>query len=196
MWLMIESPAKAFRKIILSEQKNYVLVIGLFLGIAASFLLMYVNTSGNSFDNLFLALLFGSVVGGMISAPLILALTVGIHGISRLIGGKGTIRESFGVVGWSFMPMVFIVVCILPLQLATLGLFAFSSNPTAYQVKPVVTVVLYGLEGLFILWSVLLLAVGISMAHRFVFIKGLIIGLLVTCMIGYGSFLIYSSFNI
>lgn len=193
---MIESPAQAFRKIILSEQKNYVLVIGICLGVASSFLLMRSNSSGNSFDNLFPAMLFGSIVGVMISVPLLLALTIGMHALSLLIGGKGRIRDSFGVVGWSFIPMVFVVIVIVPMQLATLGLFAFSSNPTAYQVKPVVTSVLFGLEGLFILWSLVLLAMGIAMAHRFAVVKGVIVAVSVTGMIGYGTFLIYSSFNI
>ncbi len=196
LWLMIESPAQAFRKIILSEHKNYVLVIGLFLGIAASFILMWAKQSGNSFDNLFPAMAFGTLIGVLLSIPLTLLLTLCIHSVSVLVGGKGKFRESYGVVGWSFVPMIFLVVFVLPLQLAALGLFAFSSNPSAYQVKPVVTIVLLGLEGLLILWSIVLLGIGISMVHRFTLLKSVIMASVVTGVVGYGIFLIYSSFNI
>jgi hypothetical protein len=196
LWLMIESPAQAFRKIILSEHKNYVLVIGLFLGLAASFILMWTKQSGNSFDNLFPAMAFGTLIGVLLSIPLTLILTLGIHFVSVVFGGKGKVKESYGVVGWSFVPMIFLVVFVLPLQLAALGLYAFSSNPSAYQVKPVVTSVLLGLEGLLILWSMVLLGIGISMVHRFAFVKSIIVVTIVTGTIGYGIFLIYSSFNI
>lgn len=196
VWLMIESPSRAFRKIILSEHKNYVLVIGLFLGVASSFILMWVKKSGNSFDNLFPAMAFGSILGIALSIPLTLLLAVSIHFCSVLAGGAGKWKESYGVVGWSFMPMIFFVVVILPLQLAALGLFAFSTNPSAYQIKPVVTTVLLGLEGLMIVWSIVLLGIGISMAHRFSYIKSVVLGTAVTGAVGYGIFLIYSSFNI
>ncbi|MHB1049738.1 MAG: Yip1 family protein [Bacteroidota bacterium] len=196
LWLMIESPSQAFRKIILSEHKNYVLVIGLFLGIAASFILMWAKQSGNSFDNLFPAMAFGTMIGVLLALPLTLLLTLCMHYIAVLIGGKGKLKETYGVVGWSFMPMIFLVVFVLPLQLAALGLYAFSSNPSAYQMKPVVTAVLLGLEGLLILWSIVLLGIGMSMVHRFAIVKSVIMVTAVTGAVGYGIFLIYSSFNI
>src|SRR3990172_9576323 len=69
-WLMIESPRDAFKKIILAEHKQYVLFLGLFLGIAAAFALMWAGKSGNNFDNLFPVLLFGTFMGIVISVPL------------------------------------------------------------------------------------------------------------------------------
>jgi len=136
------------------------------------------------------------LIGVLLSIPLTIILTLCIHYVAILVGGKGTFKESYGVVGWSFIPMIFLVVIVLPLQLAALGLFAFSSNPSAYQVKPVVTVVLLGLEGLLIVWSLVLLGIGISMVHRFAVLKSIIMVTIVTGMVGYGIFLIYSSFNI
>lgn len=196
IWLLIESPSLAFKKIILAEHKNYVLFLTLFLGIAAAFCLMAVHRSGNSFDNLFPLLLVGTALGIALCVPLFFTLAGCLHGAVRAVGGKGTFPMTYGVTGWSLVPMMFAVVIVLPLVLATLGLLMFSSNPSALQVKPTVTVVLVGIVGLLIMWSIILLVRGISMAHRVSKVKGAIVTLGVVGAVCYGIFEIYSSFNI
>ncbi len=196
LWLLIESPAKAFKKIIIAEHKNFVLFLALFLGIGGIFALMWVKRSGNSFDNLFPLLLFGVVIGLVVSVPLFYFFTGVFHAVAKLLDGKAEFRETYGIIGWSLMPMMLSVMIVLPLELSTLGLLLFSSNPSAYEVKPVVTMVFIGLDGLLALWSVLLAATGISMAHRFSFMKSLAVTIIVTGAVSYFTFIIYSSFNI
>ncbi|MBI2430238.1 MAG: YIP1 family protein [Ignavibacteriales bacterium] len=196
LWMMIESPKAAFKKIILAEHKNYVLFLGMFLGIASAFALIWANKSGNNFDNLFPVLLFGTFLGFVICLPLFYGLVCLIFGIVKIIGGKGNFRETYGVIGWSLVPIMFSVIFILPLELATLGLLTFATNPSAYEVKPVVTVVLLGLDGLLILWSIVLAGIGLSMAHRVQYLISFLIAAIAACAVGYSSFLLYSSFNI
>ena len=196
IWLIIESPAQAFKKIIIAEHKNFVLFLGLFLGIGSSFALMWVKKSGNSFDNLFPLLLYGIFIGIVISIPMFYMLAGTFHLFAKLLRGKAAFKDTYGIVGWSLVPVMLSVVFILPLELSTLGLFLFTTNPSAYEVKPVVTIVLLGFDGLLLLWSVMLAAYGISMAHRFRFATSLILTLSVIGAVSTVSFLIYSSFNI
>jgi hypothetical protein len=196
MWLIIESPKQAFKKIILAEHKNYVLFLGLFLGIAAAFALLWAKKSGDNFDNLFPVLLFGTFLGVAICIPLFYALVILLYGIAKSIGGKGGLRETYAITGWSLVPIMLSVVFILPLALATLGLFLFSTNPSAYEVKPIVTSVLMGLHGALVLWSIILAAKGISLLHKLNIILSLIVVLCVCGAVAYVSFFIYSSFNI
>lgn len=196
LWQMIESPRQAFKKIILAEHKNYVLFLGLFLGIAAAFLLMWAKKSGNNFDNLFPALLFGTFLGIVISIPLLFLLASAFYVLAKLLKGNGKFKETYAVTGWSLVPIVFSVVLLLPLEFATLGLYVVSSNPTAYEVKPLVSTVLFGLDALFAVWSVLLAVVGISMAHKVSYGTSFIIVAGGSVAVGYISLLLYSLINI
>ena len=196
IWMMIESPSEAFKKIIIAEHKNFVLLLSLFLGIGTIFTLMWANKSGNSFDNLFPLLLYGIVLGIMISIPLVCLLIGTFHISARILQGKGTLKETYGVIGWSLVPIMFSIMFVLPLEFGLLGLLMFSTNPSAYEVKPMVTIVLLGLDGLTVLWSMVLASFGISMAHRIRFVTSFILTLIVVGAVSTVSVYIYSSFNI
>ena len=196
LWLIIESPKKAFKKIILAEHKNYVLFLGLFLGVAAAFALIWARKTGNHYDNLFPVLLFGTFLGIVLSVPLLYSLAYALHLLARLLKGKGKFKETYAVTGWSLVPIAFSVVFLLPLELATLGLYAVSSNPTAYEVKPLVTSVLFGFDGLLVAWSMLLCIIGISMAHKITYIVSSVAVLVGDCAVGYLSLFLYSLFTI
>jgi hypothetical protein len=88
IWLLIESPSIAFKKIIIAEHKNFVLFLSLFLGIAASFALLWIKKSGNSFDNLFPLLLFGTALGIVISLPLFYCLVGIFHAVISIVNRK------------------------------------------------------------------------------------------------------------
>ncbi len=196
IWLIIESPENAFKKIIIAEHKNFVLFLSTFLGIAASFSLFWAKNSGNSFDNLFPLLLLGIALGLCFAIPMFFLLAGTVFGISALLKGTGKFKETYGVVGWSLVPIMLSVVFILPLELGILGLVLFSNNPSAYETKPVVTMVLTGMDGLMVLWSLLLSAKGISMVHQFRYNTGLIIMVVAAGTVSIISFLLYSFSNI
>jgi len=196
IWMIIESPSVAFKKIIIAEHKNFVVFFSLFLGISSSFALLWVKKSGNSFDNLFPLLLFGTAFGIIICIPLFYCLVFAFHAIISLVKRKAEFKITYGIIGWSLVPIMLSVIFVLPLELSTLGLLLYSSNPSAYEVKPLVTIVLLGLDGLMVLWSLFLAITGISIAYRFRFIVSMIIVMLVVGVTSFLSYLLYSSFNI
>lgn len=196
IWLMIESPSKAYKKVIIAEHKNFVLFFSLFLGISAAFALLWIKKSGNSFDNLFPLLLFGTAIGIAICIPLFYFLAVVFYAVLSLVKREIEFKVIYGIIGWSLVPIMLSVIFILPLKLSTLGLLLFSTNPSAYEVKPLVTIVLLGLDSLMILWSMILAATGISIAYKLKFIISIVIVLLITGSTSFLSYLLYSSFNI
>jgi hypothetical protein len=193
---MVENPAEAFRKIIIAEHKNFVLFLSLFLGLAAVFGMMWAKQSGNLFDNLFPLLLYGTVLGLVSGIPLFYLLCGVMHGAAKVLKGKASFKVTYGIVGWSLVPVMFSVVFILPLELSSLGLIFFSSNPTAHEVKPVVTSVLVGLDGLFVLWTVILGAYGMAVAHRFRFWTALAVTVFSAAVVTFVSVYLYSLFII
>jgi hypothetical protein len=196
IWLLVESPTIAFKKIIIAEHKNFVLLLSLFLGIAVVFGMMWGKRSGNMFDNLFPLLLYGIAIGLLAGIPLFYLFSGIMHGLAKVLRGSAPYIVSYGIVGWSLVPVMLSVVFVLPLELSTLGLVFFSSNPSAIEVKPVVTMVLVGLDGAFVLWSMILAATGMSAAHRFKIWKGITVTVISTAVVGYISVFMYSFFFI
>ncbi len=196
IWMLIESPKQALKKIVIAEHKNFVLLQSLFFGIALIFALMWAQKSGDNYDNLLLLLIFGSVLGVFVGIPVFFIISGAIHFTSKLFRGIGHWRETYGVIGWSLMPIMISTVIILPLEFATIGLYFFSSNPSGYEVKPVIFIILFGFDCLLVAWSLILGSIGISIAHRFSIIKSFIITAAVMSLVSYASFTIYSSFKI
>lgn len=195
VWLIIESPRTAFRRIIIAEHKNYVVLLGLFVGISAVFALFRAHRFGDEFDNLFPLLLFGAFFGGLAAVPLVFLWTGLNHLLAKTVGGKGAFRDSYGVSGWALVPVMFTAVFVLPLELATLGLHLFSTNPTAYQLKPEVTLVLLGLDAAAVVWTLILNAVGLSAAHRFPRIAGAGVSLTAALLTAAASTMIFTFFT-
>ena len=165
-WLLIESPREALTKIIRAEHKNYVLVLMFFLGMALAFSLLWMRHAGNEFDNLIYLILLGCVLGVVIAFPTGMGLVFVLHQTLRLFGGKGSIRSTYAVFGWSLMPIMTTVCVVLPIELASVGLRLFSTNPSPWDVKPVVYFVLLSIDTIAIIWSISLARMGLSIAHK------------------------------
>ncbi|MGA7159374.1 MAG: YIP1 family protein [Bacteroidota bacterium] len=166
LWQLVESPKEAFHRIIKAEHKNYVLFLMLFLGIGASFTLMWARHAGNEFDNLIYLLLLGYVLGVGIALPVGGLMAVTVHLLLRLLGGKGVMKNTYAIFGWSLIPIMFSVLIILPIEFASIGLRLFSTNPSPMDIKPVVYSVLMFFDLFAVLWSVNLARVGLSIAHE------------------------------
>jgi hypothetical protein len=129
-WKLIESPRQAFRHIIISEHKNYIIVLNLIMGPMLMFGMMWAWKTGEYFDNLLFLMLLGIVAGVMISPVYFLVSNALVFGIMRLFRGEGTWRNTMAVLAWSHSPFMFAFLIVLPIQLAVLGLPLFSRNPS------------------------------------------------------------------
>ena len=183
VWSLIESPRVAFRRIVLSEQKNYVISMMVFLGIGMMFVLLSLRHAGSEFDNLLFLMLYGIVLGVVGGIPLGVAFAAVMHAGCRLWKGKAAFRNTFAVVGWSLVPVVLSVVILMPIELASMGMLLFTPHPTAAVVKPVVYYTLAGLDVVVVLWTVGLAGYGCATAHRLPLWKTLLTAVLVAVVL-------------
>ena len=190
---MIESPRVALRRVLVAEHKNYVLFLNLFFGIALSFALLWLRHAGNEFDNLIYLLLLGIFIGLLLAYPLGMGAVYGIHALAKLFSGKGTVRNTYAVIGWSLTPIMLSVVFVLPIELASMGLLLFTTNPSALEVKPAVFSSLAGLDVIAVLWSVYLAATGVHIAHKLNFVWALLIVLFVMIVLFSGIYALFAA---
>jgi hypothetical protein len=174
-WQVIESPSKAFRKIVLAEHKNYVLFLFSLLGVSLAFTVFWFFRLGSRFESLLdlIPAAVGLGVGLGFAASFL--ITGVYHLLARLMGGLTGFRVSFGVLGYAMTPVAFSLVLILPIELLTFGMFLFTGNPHPYAMKPVSYVLLVGFDVLIASWTLVLAVIGTSVGHRLSAVRSLFV---------------------
>lgn len=174
IWRVIESPRRAFHDITLAEHKNYSLLLFSLFGIGLSYTAFWYFELGSRFESLLDLLAKATSIGvvlGLVSAAL---FTLVFDIIVRLMGGKGAIRNSLGVLAYSTTPVSLSLVLLLPIELLTFGMYLFTSNPNPYTIKPGLYVALISFDSAVALWAFSLSVLGtivskqISLAKSFI----------------------------
>ncbi|MCX7612252.1 MAG: YIP1 family protein [Ignavibacterium sp.] len=177
---MIESPKEAFNKIILSEKKNYLTLLIFFISLRFLIISRFISVpySGDKihFDLLTSILYFIFTTGLLILIfSFILKFSFKVFKLnSRLI-------DIYSTVTYSFIPQVFAIIFIFPVEVTVYGELLFSNNPYPYSVKEGVFYVLVGFEILTVIWSVFLMIKAIS-SFKLSIIKSIVITLILNSL--------------
>lgn len=184
IWMLVESPRRAMKRIVLARYKNYVFVLSALLGISLAYTVMWYRNLGKVFNDLFVILLGGLLAGPVAGILFVLLCSMVLAVCARMLGGKATVRNTRAVVAYSAVPIVFALVFVLPVEVAVFGLSFFDNNPSPLVLKPVEYVTLIGLDVLATLWSWVLLVEGIVVANGFTRLKSAMAGLVVLLLTG------------
>ena len=132
---LIETPVKAFRRIIQSEHKNFISLIFIFaafkLFISSIFisLALFKNEQAlNLFSTRFL--LF---VGGILSLLFVLSLLLLL--VLKVGGIKTRFKDLFALFTFSLIPYSFAAIILFPVELIIFGTYLFSVNPSPFIIK-------------------------------------------------------------
>jgi hypothetical protein len=157
---LIETPVKAFRRIIQSEHKNFISLIFIFavfkLFISSIFISLVLFKNEQALNIFITRFLYFAV--GMLFLLLILSLLL----LLVLKGGgiKSRFKDLFALLTFSLMPYSFAAIILFPVELIIFGSYLFSVNPSPFIIKSFSAWVLVSVELLLILWSVFLTATG------------------------------------
>ncbi|MEJ2241767.1 MAG: YIP1 family protein [Candidatus Bathyarchaeota archaeon] len=151
--LIIESPTKAFRQIIFAEHKNLVFLI--LILVSLKYLINIRFISMISIGD------FQSSVGLQISYLIVLGVTISFFLIFvylyNLIGRLNKIylrfKDTFALLVYSQIPLVFALIILFTLELVILGDYLFSLNPNPFVVKGIIAYLFLALEIGTIAWS-------------------------------------------
>ncbi len=182
-WGILESPFKTFRLIGIAEHKNYSGFLFCCFGIAVSFTAAWYLKIGVFFETLLdlIPFLFG--VGVILGGVFALILPV-IHYKSAKITGTDTrLRQSYGVLAYSFVPILLSLILVLPIELLTFGMYMFTSNPHPAVIKPVSYYVLIGCDILLATWTTALVFMGTRTVQRVSVIRSAFVLLLLLIVV-------------
>lgn len=166
IWKIIEDPISAFREIGLAQNKNFALMLHGFLGIALTFTLMWHLEIGDRFEGLLELLIIGTLLGATAGGIGMLMISTIFHLVTRSLGGRGSIRDSYALIGYSSVPILFSLILVFPIELMTFGMYLFAGNPSPYVIKPTLFLVLAGLDLTLFIWTVVLVILGTKVIHR------------------------------
>jgi hypothetical protein len=153
---LIESPTKAFRTIIFSEHKNFILFILFFVSIK-----YLINAR---FISMVSVGEFQSTIGLQISYLIVLSIMLiyfiifsYIHkSLSKKSEFSIRLRDTFALIIYSQIPFLFGLFILFPLELVILGDYLFSMNPTPFIIKGSITYFFFAIELGLVLWNIFL----------------------------------------
>lgn len=187
---LIETPVKAFGKIIRSEHKNFISLIFVFaafkLFISSIFISLALYKNEQSV-NLFISHFLLFTVGLLFLFLIIALLSLWVL---KAGGIKTRYKDCFAIITYSQMPYFFAAFILFPVELIIFGGYLFSVNPSPFIIKSFLAWFLVAIEILLILWSALLSFAGIYAQTRS--IKFSLTYSVIFNIIVYSSIFIYS----
>ncbi len=162
LWLLIESPATAMQRIIIAQQKNYVFPIQMLFGFAYVALLFWLSNIGLLIDNLQVILLLIILLGPVAGIVVIMFLSMVVSVCLRLYRSSINFRDIRAVVSYSSFPIILSVLFIFPVEVGIFGMYLFTNEPSPFSLNPVVYSMVIGLDSVLIVWSIVLLIIGLK----------------------------------
>lgn len=154
--LLIESPSKAFKTIVNSEHKNFLLFVIILISgkllVNGIFLKIFFLKGKAGFSNY----LLDYVLTLLFLVLFILLFTGLFKTITERLGVQTRFLDNFSILTYSYIPYIFGFVILFPIELILFGGYLFSYLPSPFHLKETLAYVLLSFELIIIVWSIFL----------------------------------------
>lgn len=160
IWLLIESPSKAIKKIIFSEHKNYLTLLFILLTtkfVFTSFFLQSVFLEPVNYQR-YLSINFG--IGFAVIGFIVLLFPLLQKKILQNSNVNTRYKDNLALLVFSQIPTILFLLLILPFEFALFGKFWLFSNPSPFMIKETAAYAFSIMEIIVLIWSVLLFGLG------------------------------------
>jgi len=163
---LIESPSATFLKIIFAEHKNFAFLLTFFISLKifvnSMIVLPYIKPDSYLANNLFVYF----VLNFLILFGLIFCLAFVLKSFVGIIKIKSRILDNYAIIVYAFLPYVFGLIFLFPVELVLFGQYLFSVDPSPFMLKEFASYVVLGIEAILFLWSIGLLFFGINVTAK------------------------------
>ncbi|MFO7447248.1 MAG: hypothetical protein R6W90_12840 [Ignavibacteriaceae bacterium] len=153
--LLIENPVKGFSQIIHSEHKNFVSFIIIFAALKLIIDAVFISVAYKN-DNALMNFLPDYLIFLAVFSLSLYLFSFILNLVDKKINLPTRVKDHFAVNSYAFMPHIFALVFLLPLELILFGGFLFSYNPSPFQLKSTLAYTFLVFEFLIIAWGVFL----------------------------------------
>ncbi len=156
IWNIMTNPIETTVKLVQSEKKNFLVTL-LFLWFIKSSINNYMLKNFYAAGSEYAVSFNSSVVdGGVISILLLIVTGLLLTIVFNLIKVKTRIKDNITIISFALIPILLSFIFLTPFHFALYGFYWYTMNPSPFIIKPFVTYVFYGIEGIFIIWSIVL----------------------------------------
>jgi hypothetical protein len=188
IWLLFENPKKAIQNLIMAEHKNFSIFLLFFVGLKFFTTSVIIQSAFNvTIPNT--AYFSANVTIGTLIFVCILLIFTFIFSKMFKQTKKVRFRDNFTILVYSFIPIVFSLFVLSPVEYGLFGKHWFLYNPSPFLIKSTLAYIILGLEILMLGWSLLILFIALKIQSN-----STLLGF--TSTIIFFSILIYSFFNI
>lgn len=153
---LIDTPSNAFKKIIHSEHKNFIFLIVILAAIKFFILSIFLQEYFTKSEHVFRYLSTNLLDFAVLFFVFLLLISLIITYSGLIFGLKTRFKDNLAITIYSLMPYVVGLILLFPVELIVFGQYLFSTNPSPFQIKPTLAYMLLAIEGILILWSLLL----------------------------------------
>lgn len=164
---LIESPREAFKTIIFSEHKNFILLLTLFYTFKIILLELFINTFALNYQDAVLNhfLIFGMIVFLSVFASLYF-FSWTIKYLLHKFRVETRTKDNFAILIYSLVGYVFSLLILLPIELILFGSTLIQNSPSPFFLKPIPAYSMLIFECLFIIWSFFLMNRGFYLQSK------------------------------
>lgn len=174
---IIDSPSTAFKTIVQSDHKNFVIILLILAGLKNTLnVIMYINNSSElsiGHNDIFVNLILGTIL----FTTIFLLYTIIITSINKYFGLDNRLKDNISIFAYSYLPVIILLVVLLPIYFAMYGLYWFLFNPSPFMIKPLASYIFFIIEILFYLWSCILFVLSMFIQSKNLFYS-IIIGVI------------------
>ena len=189
LWQILESPVKTAETIIQSDHKNFTVSILLFAAVKIGLSLFLISNAFMLLDDEISNTYEFILIGGLVFTVLLFAASVLITLLNTRLGITNRIKDNISIYIYSFLPIVLTLIFLAPIEIALFGTYWFTFNPSPLIFKPFVSYIMFFIEGLFFVWSIVLLITS-TYAQTNSVKYSIVIGFILTAVLSFGTFYI------
>lgn len=162
LWALIEHPSKAFKKVAMAKHKNYIVLMAFLSGMDLCFLLLRYWNVYDRLEDTKIFLLTGVGGGILFGIIFITILSIFVVSLTKIFKVKTIFRNAWSVVSFSFVPLIYALIFLMPAKLVAFGVNYFSTNPSPETLNQFVYYLLLIIEGSMIFWAVVLFVIAVK----------------------------------
>lgn len=191
---LTESPSEAFKDIVFSDHKNFVIPLVLVMAFKFLFNILFFAPYVSKPKDVYAGFISNYIFTAIALFALLCVLSFLLKFAVKLLGGNGRIKDYFAILVFSLIFYIVGAVILYPIEFIAFGPYLHSVSPSPYFLKPSIAYILSGTEILFAFWSVFLLIKGLYVQTKsklFSIIAGLLINALYYVMMYAGSIILF-----
>lgn len=173
IWQLLETPTKAIKNIIWAEHKNFVFfllplfAIKLFTSAVSFQSAINPNSGQTDYYYYNIAILLAIYISTILIFTKLFTVLIGKT--------KVRFKDNFTILVYSSIPLVLSLFVLTPIEYGIFGKHWFVFNPSPFMIKELLAYVLVGLEAIMLIWSFVILFLGVKIQSNSVVLASVLL---------------------